>query len=48
MPVPVRTEPRQYDTAQLDPLGQRILECLQDGGRLEDFEKLMPSADRLA
>ena len=42
-----REETAQYNVAELDPLGRKIIECLGDGGSLEDFERLFPGADRL-
>lgn len=34
----------EYQDPDLDPLGQQIITCCLDGGKLEDYERLIPGA----
>jgi hypothetical protein len=34
---------KDYLTPDLDPLGKRIIECFQDGGKLADYRAFAPS-----
>jgi hypothetical protein len=36
-------ELKQYMTDDLDPLGRLIIECCLGHGRVDDYEKLIPS-----
>ena len=33
----------EFDDPDLDPLGKQIVTCFLDGGKLEDYEKLIPA-----